>query len=158
MENIPQFDEGLRRFHDFLKVAGYHASPRWIWREDVLGRDAPVGQPRSQAKIYIDATAANDESAIRERYQAAIERGWGMAFCVACVCDGQPCCYLAVPLDATDAEQRWMTSLRCSVPAPCPQATAIDSRLKLWWLRQRFRASAISWATNLPTRTDILAP
>lgn len=127
MEQPIPFPEALEAFKTFLRSQGYSDEVRWIWRDTIISSRGSGTHSSANRPIYLDLSRLGKQADIKANYDAAIARGFGLALSVFCVADGLPYCYVDIPEDAIDAEQRMMTSFRCVIPDPTPTGRPIRS-------------------------------
>jgi hypothetical protein len=144
----PPFDEAISIFHNFLRQQGQNGGMLWIWRNSIISRRGSGSCQSANRKIFIDRHALADDDSIRKYYDAGVERGLGIALRVFCVADGLPLCFIYIPEDKTSAEYAMMSSLKCSIPTPCPAATFVNYRFVAAILRFFIRVSKTAWIMN----------
>jgi hypothetical protein len=150
----PSFDEGISRFRAFLVGQGLGSPIRWIWRDDIITRRAPGSRNSWFRPVFVDFTRPNDNDAVRNRYEAGVTRGLGVEFHVFCVCAGTPCAFIYIPENAVDAEHRMIWCLKCSMPTPCLEATAVTSPIRARWLRMTRGTSIDASILDIPRRSE----
>jgi hypothetical protein len=155
MNTCPPFASAVETFRQFLRTQANIETIRWIWREDVFTRRAP-GSHRSWTRpIYVNLTAASDESLVERYYQIGVQRGLGVALCVLCIVRGRACCHIYIPDDQIDAEQRMMMgSLKFQVPSPPPIAAIAGSPVWRFFHRLLIGAPNNAWINDVPSRID----
>ena len=146
--DTPTFDEAVATFRDFLRQQGVSDNVQWIWRNAIISRRCPGSRKTANRHIFIDRNALADDPSIRAHYAAGVDRGLGVALRVFCMADGLPLCYVDVPADKTAAEYAMMSSLKCSIPTPCPAATFVTNRLVTVILRLLIRVPRNAWIAN----------
>lgn len=141
----PAFGDALVQFTAFVVHQGLSPNLLWVFREDILER-WPL--------IYVRLPLMNEVSAIEALYRTGVERGLGIEMSVVCLLGGSPCCYLYLPDDTVDSEQRMMSSgLKLSVPSELSVATPITNWAKWTWLTWwTCRGSKPRWSNDLPRR------
>ena len=144
----PPFDEAVSVFRSFLRQQGQSDTVLWIWRNSIISRRGSGSHKIANRRIFIDRHALADDESIRKYYDGGVKRGLGIALRVFCVADGNPLCYIYLPEDETAAEYSMMSSLKCSVPTPCPTATFINYQFLAVLLRFVIRAPQSAWGTN----------
>ena len=151
--NSPPFDEAVSVFRNFLRQQEVSDDVHWLWRNAIISRRGSGSRKIANRKIFIDRNALADENSIRNYYNAGIKRGLGIALRVFCLADGVPLCYIYLPEDETAAEYAMMSSLKCSIPTPCPSATFINHRLIAAMMRFFIRIPETAWITSeIPLR------
>ena len=127
---------------------GVHFTVLWIWRNSIISRRGSGSRKIANRRIFIDRHALADDESIRNYYDIGVERGLGIALRVFCVADGNPLCYIYLPEDETAAEYPMMSSLKCSLPTPCPTATFVNYQFLAVLLRLVIRTPRSAWITN----------
>ena len=144
----PPFDEAVSVFRNFLRQQGQSDTVLWIWRNSIISRRGSGSRKSANRRIFIDRHALADDDSIRKYYDAGVERGLGIALRVFCVADGNPLCYIYLPEDETAAEYSMMSSLKCSLPTPCPTATFVNYQFLAALLRLVIRTPRSAWIKN----------
>jgi hypothetical protein len=152
MDVFPPLEAAMATFRGFLLREGLANAIRWIWRDNVYTRRAPGSYRSWRRPIYLNLDGTADTSLVGRYYRWGVGRKLGIALCVFCVADGQPCCYVYLPEDETDAEYRMMTSLKYQIPSPVPVATIVANPLRRWLLRTFVGTSDNPWLNDLPKR------
>lgn len=144
----PPFDEAVSTLRNFLRQQGVSDNVHWLWRDAIISRRGSGSRKSANRRIFIDRNALADDDSIRKYYNAGVERGLGIALRVFCVAGGAPLCYIYIPEDKTAAEYAMMSSLKCSVPTPCPAATFVNYRFVAAILRFLIRIPKTAWITK----------
>ncbi|MEZ6130055.1 MAG: hypothetical protein R3C59_15330 [Planctomycetaceae bacterium] len=152
----PPFDEAVSVLRNFLRQQGHNDNVHWIWRYSIISRRGSGSHKSANRRIFIDRHALADDDSIRKYYDTGVERGFGIALRVFCLADGCPLCYIYIPEDKTAAEYAMMSSLKCSIPTPCPAATFVNYRFVAAILRLFIKTPTTAWITNeVPLRPAI---
>jgi hypothetical protein len=144
----PPFDEAVSVLRNFLRQQGQRDTILWIWRNSIISRRGSGSRKIANRRIFIDRNALADDESIRKYYDAGVERGLGIALRVFCVADGKPLCYIYLPEDEIAAQYSMMSSLKCSIPTPCPTATFVNYRFLAKILRLLIKPPQSAWITN----------
>lgn len=148
LSDSPPFDEAVATFRNFLRQQDTSDDVHWIWRDAIISRRGSGSRKIANRKILIDRSALADDHSIRKYYATGVKRGLGIALCVFCMAEGAPLCYIYIPEDKTAAEYAMMSSLKCSIPTPCPVATFVNTRFVAAILRLFVRTSKSAWIVN----------
>jgi len=116
--NLPEFEEAIRQFADF--VAAQHLPTRicWVFRDDVAF--ASRRSWKSPARTLLVLGATDDVPAARRRYERARPAGLGVHLLVIGASSDTTFSTLYVPRDDEDAMHRMIDGLKLSVPVPVP--------------------------------------
>jgi hypothetical protein len=148
LRDSPPFDEAVAALRNFLRQQGQNDTFLWIWRDSIISGRGTGSRKIANRRIFIDRHALADDESIRKYYDAGVERGLGIALRVFCVADGHPLCYIYLPEDETAAQYSMMSSLKCSIPTPCPTAAYVNYRFLATILRLFIKTPPSAWITN----------
>ena len=104
--DYPPFDEAIEIFRRFLRDQGCSDKMRWLWRADICTRRAPGSQQTWNRSVYVNLSGPSDTSLIERYYKYGVSRNLGLVLEVFCLAAGHSCCFVYVPEDTTDADDR----------------------------------------------------
>ena len=151
MDAIPQFEEGLARWSEFLCDQGYRASPLWFFREDV---SFSLGRYWMRLPL-----PANTELRVRALYEEGRTLGFGIRINALFHVDQRACCYLEIPRSHAEAQESWSSGFVLSAVADAPEARVISGALR-WRLRRWLNGVYVfsdDFAARLPSRSAAAA-
>ncbi len=154
MGKSPPFPSAVETFRSFLRGEGISDSIRWIWRDSIYTRRAPGSQRSWTRPIYLDERLTANLDDVERYYELGLDRGLGIALCVFCIAEDEPCCYIYIPSGETDASYRMMTSLKCQIPTSPPTALVVRHPVHRAILRWLVGVPDNSWINDVPTHAE----
>ena len=148
MQPSPPFDDAVSTFRDFLRSQNVSDTLRWIWRDSIISRRGIGSRYLATRPIYIDQSQLAAESDIRDYYQTGVDRNLGIRLAVFCIANDDPYCYIELPADEAHASNMMMSSLKCSIPDPPPNATIIRRPIFARIMRLFNHMPKSSWANE----------
>jgi hypothetical protein len=151
----PPFNEAVESFRGFLKNQGLPDSIRWVWREDICTRRAPGSRRSWNRWVFVNLAGDFEASLAEAYYNFGSRQNNGLALEVFCVAAGNPCCYIYMPDDETDASYRMLAGLHLKVPEKPIVAIAVTRPL-LWKSLQLFIGTPNNaWINDVPRKVTV---
>jgi hypothetical protein len=119
---VPDFDTARLRLEEVLSKNGIEGEVLWIFREDVSVRRG--GKPWIRWPI-----PSTNRREAEELYEIGRRRGNGIELDVYCLLEGNPCCFVFIPKDKIEAEQRMIYGFKIFLPASLRDARRLGKNM-----------------------------
>ena len=145
------FEQAEAGYRNFLKANNISRNLRRIFREDVIA---------DGLNISIRAAIPADNREAAERcFGLGKQRNLGIAIQTICTLNGDPCCYIELPVDDTDAMYRLIGNryVKYSFSVSLRDARTIQNPI-LWWFKRLFEPKRGNpyWIDDIPSRHTLL--
>jgi hypothetical protein len=145
------FEQAEALYRNFLGDNKISTNLNWIFREDIVAEGWNVA-------IKTPLPATNREKT-KECFELGKERNLGIAILALFTLNGDPCCFLVLPEDDTDAQYRLMGNryVKLSFGVEMRDARAIRNPV-LWKIKQLFESKRGKpyWLEDIPSRHTLL--
>ncbi len=125
MPDLPSFDNAQSQLIAFVGAVTPCAKVRWVFREDFYGRNS--------RQVIVPRNVPSPNSALARRvYEQGARADHGVKLHAEFCHDGCASCWVDVPLDGDDAQERMIAGLKLSYRDPLPLVVQVGAVSWLW--------------------------